>query len=136
MRVLFLLTLCLALGDAAFADSIERKQIVVVDGDTVRIDGIRTRLCCFDTPEIKDVRCDAERERGEKARARLQAILDANESIDVERLKRRDRWNRPLAKLRAGGRDVGEILIAESLAVPYNGRGFKMNWCPRYRVKR
>jgi endonuclease YncB( thermonuclease family) len=73
-----------------------------------------------DTPETTFgwYRCDAELERGLLAAKRLAEILDSG-AIDIEFATRRDRYKRRLARLTVDGRDVGEILIGERLAVRY-----------------
>jgi endonuclease YncB( thermonuclease family) len=125
----------IALCGVAHSEPIERWRIRVKDGDTIRLHGetINTRLVGFDTPETgpPDLRCDEEKVLGERARRRLVELLDAGE-IDIEHVGA-DRYDRPLARLRVNGEDVGAILIRERLAVPYRGRGPKMDWCPRRR---
>jgi endonuclease YncB( thermonuclease family) len=50
--------------------------IDVIDGDTVRHQGITYRLVGFDTPERGDrARCDDERQRAEKATQRLRNLI-------------------------------------------------------------
>jgi len=125
----------IGLVGSASADPIDRDQIQVVDGDTVHIDGKNVRLVGFDTPETTfgEYRCDPELEWGKRAAARLNEILDSANTIDIRYRKRPDRYKRPLALLKVDGRNVGQTLIRERLAVRYNGSGPKMDWCPRYR---
>jgi micrococcal nuclease len=125
------LGILLAMSATAHAEPIERWRITVKDADTIRLAGERIRLAGFDAPETgpPDLRCDAEREWGERAKRRLIELLD-NGALDIEYLPRRDRYGRRLAYLRVGGEDVGAILIRERLAVSYRGRGPKMDWCP------
>jgi micrococcal nuclease len=134
LLTIFLMTIITGEPHTALAEPIDRDQIEVMDGDTVRIAGERVRLIGFDTPEITEgqYRCDYERAWGERAAARLVQILDSG-SIDIEYRKRRDIYNPPLARLRVDGQEVGQILIREHLAVRYSGRGPKMDWCPRFR---
>jgi hypothetical protein len=50
--------------------------IEVIDGDTVRLQGVEYRLVGFDTPERGDkARCDHERRRAEEARERLRKLV-------------------------------------------------------------
>jgi endonuclease YncB( thermonuclease family) len=50
--------------------------IEVIDGDTVRLQGLVYRLSGFDTPERGDkARCDYERRRAEEARERLRKLV-------------------------------------------------------------
>lgn len=134
MRALFALTASLLLVASATADPIDRARIAIVDGDTIRIDGQTVRLVGFDAPETGDdtARCDAERERGKKAAARLAELL-ADGDIAIRYRKRRDLYGRLLGRLTVNGKNVGATLIRERLAVRYQGRGPKMDWCPRYR---
>lgn len=118
----------------AGAEPIERARIVIVDADTVRVDGTRVRLVGFDSPETRfgEYRCDHEREWGERATHRLAELLDTGE-LGIKYRRHRDRYHRPLARLTVNGEDVGRILIRERLAVRYKGYGPKMDWCPRGR---
>jgi endonuclease YncB( thermonuclease family) len=60
MRVWFALSLVLSGAGAAVAGPmpIERSRIVIVDGDTVRIDGVLMRVSGCDAPETREARCD------------------------------------------------------------------------------
>lgn len=120
----------------AYAEPIDRAQITVTDGDTIHVVGEpkAIRLVGFDAPETGDenARCDAEKERGERAKVRLSEILDTG-TLDIRYRKHRDRYGRRLARLTVDGQNVGGTLIREGLAVRYYGRGPKMDWCPRYR---
>jgi endonuclease YncB( thermonuclease family) len=104
----------------------------VYDGDTVELkcpDRKRTaRLVGFDTPETKDPGCAAEKALGDKSTARLRQIVDgADISFWHEG---HDKYGRELIRLSADGRDVGDALIREGLAVRYDS-GSRINWCKR-----
>src|SRR4051794_22856696 len=122
MRALFALTASLLPVAAATADPIARDKIEIVDGDTVRIDGKKVRLVGFDAPETGEdtARCDAERERGKKAAARLAELL-AEGDIAMRYRKRRDLYGRLLGRLTVNGKNVGATLIRERLAVRWIG---------------
>lgn len=101
-------------------------DIRVTDGDTFRIREERIRIANIDTPEMPGrARCDAEAELALAARARLGRLLAAG---DI-RLAREgvDRYGRTLARVRAGGVDVGDQLVRERLAQRWMGR--KASWC-------
>ena len=98
------------------ATPVERKRIRVVDGDTIELDGIRRRFRGCDTPEIKDARCDAERERGERAKARLEQLIDSGE-VKIYTRTPKDRYDRPLIDLFVAETDVCSTLMNEGLAV-------------------
>lgn len=99
----------------------------IVDGDTIWLEGRNLRLESFDTPEPYNDICGgrAEVELAHRASTRLRELLNQN-SFTVE-THGEDRYGRTLATIRIGGRDVGDILIAEGLARRWpNGREF---WC-------
>lgn len=103
--------------------------IEVIDGDTVRLQGVVYRLAGFDTPERGDrARCDDERQRAEKATQRLRGLI----STGNPRLTRVACACRPgqegtkncnsgrlCGSVTIDGRDVGQILISEGLAHSY-----------------
>jgi micrococcal nuclease len=70
----------------------------------------------IDSPETHGPRCEKELVRGLKAKERLTELLRGGR-IEVER-EGRDRYGRTLARVSAGGRDVGDVLIREGLALP------------------
>ena len=89
--------------------------VQVVDAQTIQIAYKRWQVKGYHAPRIEGARCPEERARGLQASARLE-ILFKTGKIDVVPEGRLDRW-RGLAKVTVDGRDVGEILIAEKLAV-------------------
>lgn len=104
----------------------------VVDGDTVILDCLgvgqfRARLMGFDTPETHRPRCNREALLGQAATRRLRALLDTPAGFAVQ-LGGWDRYERRLITITINGRDVGETLIAEGLALPYQ-RGRRPDWC-------
>ena len=107
-------------------------DVVVVDGDTIHLRGREenTRLIGFNAPESEKRRamCEAERNLGIKASARLEAIVAAGRLTfeDVQcscrpgtHGTRACNNGRSCGTLRASGMDVGEMLIGEGLAVPF-----------------
>lgn len=101
----------------------------VIDGDTVEHDGTVHRLLGYDAPETHDPGCAAEAALGRRATARLRELLAGARRIVLAPSHRVDRWGRQLSRLTVDGRDVREILIAEGLARPYDGRGPRAGWC-------
>ncbi len=96
---------------------------VAVDGDTLRCKNLteangRVRLARIDTPE-----------RGEpgyeKATEELAALIEGQEVtctlVDADPriagFQNRDRYGRPVARCSAGGRDLGETMLAHGYAV-------------------
>ena len=59
------------------ATKIARGGIQVVDGDTIRTNGLTYRLVGFDTPETHDAKCLQERALGQRAASRLKVMTGA-----------------------------------------------------------
>lgn len=105
-------------------------HIVVVDGDTVRVNGQPYRLSGLDTPERGDrARCEGELRKAEEAAGRLRQLV-ATGSPDLQRIRcagcevddegtHACNYGRLCGRLLVGGRDVSRILIEEGLAHPY-----------------
>jgi micrococcal nuclease len=103
----------------------------VVDGDTIKVACSESqgnvRLVGFDTPETFRPRCNAEKRLGEHAKATLETLLRTAHQIDLRRTGI-DKYSRALARVYIDGVDVAKPMIAQGLAVPYDG-GKRMNWC-------
>ena len=110
------------------AAPIGSNEIKVVDGDTIRAKGRSYRLVDFDAPETGRAKCDAERVLGQKAKERLQQLVDAG-GLDLTEIvcscpsstlgTRNCNYGRLCGRLTAHGEDVGAILIREKLARPF-----------------
>lgn len=101
------------------------------DGDTVTFGDEIVRIANIDAPELHRAKCDAERRLAIVARNRLAALLGAGK-IEIHRGdpadgRLKDRHGRTLATITIDGRDVGEIMIAEGLARPWEGK--RKPWC-------
>jgi len=106
-------------------------SFLLVDGDTVAIEGERIRIANIDTPEIHHAQCDAEKRLGLVAKRRLGELLAAGR-IEVHRGdpttgRKKDRYGRTLATVSVDGRDVGAVLVDEGLAREWTGR--RAPWC-------
>lgn len=114
----------LAIAAPAQAERIAR----IVDGDTVRAGGETVRLMGYDTPESGSrAQCPAEARLARRATERLRGL--AVRGLDLRR-HGRDRYGRTLAEaFTPDGRPVAQIMVAEGLAHPYNGRGPRGGWC-------
>ncbi|WP_445558063.1 thermonuclease family protein [Ochrobactrum sp. A-1] len=103
----------------------------MIDGDTFTIRAERIRIANIDAPEIGHPKCDAERRLGLVARKRLAELLGSGqvdiEKGDPESGRIKDRYGRTLALVYVDGKDVGETLIEELLARPWQGK--RRNWC-------
>src|SRR5437762_8896715 len=62
----------------AYAQPVSSTDIRVVDGDTIALSGLRqhVRLVGFNAPETRNAGCEAEAQVGERAKQRLQALVD------------------------------------------------------------
>ncbi len=105
-------------------------DVHVIDGDTIRVfhKGPNVRLVGFNTPETRRATCQGEREFGDQATRRLRDLV-RTDRLDFEFVRcacppgtegtQACNHKRRCGTLKANGRDVGEILIAENLAVPF-----------------
>ncbi len=131
------------LAGQVHAAPVEPGAIRVIDGDTIAAGGKTFRLVGFDTPETGPrAQCPAERGLGAEATQRLRRIV-AGGGLDLRRVSCRCRpgtegtracnYGRLCGTLTAGGRDVGEILIAAGLArlYPFGAQVGPANWCGR-----
>lgn len=100
----------------------------VVDGDTIWMNGVKIRVADIDAPETHPSRCAIEADLGGRATLRMQQLLNAGpfELVRIERDE--DRYGRKLRTLVRQGRSLGEILVSEGLARPYEG-GVRSGWC-------
>src|SRR5262249_2411003 len=122
----------LAVATAAVAqpEPIDPTDINVLDGDTVTIFKMQpnVRLVGFNAPETDRAACSAERELGVKAKDRLRGLVSAG-NLTFEYVNCSCpagtqgtfacNYGRDCGTLRSNGRDVGEILISDGLAVPF-----------------
>jgi endonuclease YncB( thermonuclease family) len=92
----------------AFAESVR-----VVDGDTLRVDGVTYRLWGIDAPE-SDQPCADGWPAGQTATEHLRALIgDHHVTCEPRTL---DRYGRTVAICRAGGRDLGADMVADGHA--------------------
>ena len=103
------------------------REACVIDGDTFWYRGEKIRIADINTPETSDPKCPAEAELGQRATARLTALLNAG-AFSLERTDRtHDRYGRALFTVTRGGESVGEALVREGLAEEW--RGYRREWC-------
>ena len=99
----------------------------VVDGDTIRLGGEKIRVADIDAPETHDFRCAEERDLGTRAARRLQQLLNGG-AVSLQAIDRdEDRYGRKLRVVLVDGRSVGDLLVGEGLARPYEGG--RRPWC-------
>jgi endonuclease YncB( thermonuclease family) len=112
------------------AAPIDSDDIRVIDGDTIRVyhKQPNVRLVRYNAPETRNAKCEAERNLGASATRRLRELVREGD-LDFEFVQCSCRpgtkgtmscnWGRRCGTLKAKGRDVGDILIAEKLSVPF-----------------
>ena len=113
-----------------YSDVSVSRIIKVIDGDTFRVDinelpdiigkNIRIRILGINAPEING-KYAFEKELAIKARDFVQILLD---NADLVVLKNLNRGNffRLLAEVIVDGKNLGELLVANDLAVRYQGK--------------
>jgi endonuclease YncB( thermonuclease family) len=124
-----LVAFLLLAGRSALADVIEPRHVRVIDGDTITMNGKTIHLVGFVVPETRDAQCKAERELGDKAARRMRDLilsggLDYSPAVCSCPAATLGKWfcnfGRTCGTLKANGRDVGDILVEEGLAVAYS----------------
>lgn len=104
------------------------KQNCVIDGDTIRYDGMKIRLADIDTPETYEPGCPSEAALGKRATLRMQELINEGPFIVADTGGRdEDKYGRKLRMITRNGRSLGDILIAEGLARPWGGA--RRSWC-------
>jgi micrococcal nuclease len=101
----------------------------VVDGDTVRMDGVTYRLLGFDTPETVYAQCSYERRLGYEATKRLEELIRNATTVELEKTNRSCKWFRLCARLVIDGDVLAVTMIREGHAVPYDGNTKRRDWC-------
>ena len=134
MKCLALLVaaLCVALSPGGHAEPVDANSIVVVDGDTIDVGPHRYRMVGYDTPEIRTPRRKVsadERALATIAKERFAELLRSG-PLDLTEVAcscpastlGTDKCNggRKCGVLLLNGRNIGETLIAEELAVPFH----------------
>ncbi len=137
---------CATLAYAANSGPVDPKHVEAVEGDTIDVgpDVVRFRLVGFDTPASgSGAKCTAERERGNEAKRKLQQLV-AGGDLNLQRVDcacargtegtAACNQGRFCGVLKAGGKDVADIMIEAGLAEKYIcGRDTcpaPKNWCP------
>ena len=85
------------------------------------------RVADIDAPETHDFRCAEERDLGNRATRRLRQLLNGG-AVSLQAIDRdEDRYGRKLRVVLVDGRSVGDLLVGEGLARPYEGG--RRPWC-------
>ncbi len=126
----------LALGKIPTTDSLSEvfsfcggstRMNCVVDGDTFWFKGEKIRIADIDTPELSPPRCEAERIKGETAKARLLALLNAGNFSLAAGWRDEDKYGRKLRTVTRSGQSLGITLVEEGLARRWDGA--RHGWC-------
>ena len=100
----------------------------VIDGDTIRIEGQSIRIADFDTPEVRNYGCAAEKSLGDRATLRMLELVNGGAfTMTLWDHRDQDQYGRKLRVLSRDGQSLGMILVAEGLARPWNGA--RRSWC-------
>ena len=137
MRIPALACLLFLIALTAKAEPIPSGAIQVIDGDTISARGQTVRLVGFDTPEPENLaRCEAERTLAAKATAKLRQLV-AGGGLDLSLVRcscstgtegtQACNYGRACGILKAAGKDVAGLLIADGLAKPFH---CSRNRCP------
>jgi micrococcal nuclease len=116
-----------AFGEFRLCGGLNRYNCVI-DGDTIRYQGVKIRLADIDTAEITAPKCRYEADLGHKAKRRLLELINAG-PIEVVSTGGPDvdRYGRKLRLILQNGRSLGDVLVAEGLARRWNGA--RRPWC-------
>ena len=121
----------LLLGAAAPAR--QARVAHVTDGDTIRLaSGERIRIAGIDAPETQrgQAKCQREIDAGRAATATARRLL-AGRAVQLERVGRS--YNRTVARVTLGGRDVAGELVRRGAARWWPRGAGKPDWCGRDR---
>lgn len=136
LALLALLPAAVLAGPPTYGNAVVDQVRTVYDGDTFFADikgwppvagqHIGIRVYGIDTPEMRG-KCPEEKELARKAKQRAVELLRAANTVELRNL-RRDKYFRLLAEVYVDGKNLGDSLIKEGLAVPYYGKT-KTSWC-------
>lgn len=109
----------------------------VYDGDTMRITvagwpdimghNMPIRINGIDTPEIRG-KCQSEKDKAILARDMVLRMVAAGREVSISNLSR-GKYFRIVADVYVDGISIGQTLLEMGLAVSYNGKGKRHNWC-------
>ena len=108
---------------------VEAREIRVIDGDTLMVDGERMRMIGYDTPghDWRSAKCIGEIRRGQRATRHLQNLLDGAARIRIYR-KGTGLWGRTLVTVKIDRVDVMELMVKAGHAA-INHTKKRLDWC-------
>ena len=132
-------------GEIGTSEAVNRMDVYVVDGDTVRVRAQTYRLVGIDAPEIGETaRCESEIEKGYEAKARVVDLVHSGRPLTLQRVacscppsapegSMSCNYGRQCGILQVSGEDVGKTLMREGLAKAYPYRWDRVppkpKWC-------
>jgi endonuclease YncB( thermonuclease family) len=121
----FVCVLCGVLLTGYFTLTEAAQKVSVIDGDSLRMNGVEIRLIGIDAPEYTQNCYDAQNQSyacGQKARAyMLEMIKQAEEqglSVECES-QGTDRYHRELSVCKAGTKDLNQAMVRAGWAIAY-----------------
>lgn len=117
------------------------KYVRNYDGDTVTVaipdthplfgKNIPVRIVGIDTPE-KNGKVPCEKQRARDAQRLVANIMKNAKTIELRNVDR-DKYFRVLAEVWVDGKSVGDVLVKNKLALPYNGgrKPASADWCKK-----
>ena len=95
---------------------------------TIRFGGSTIRIEDIDAPETGEPKCASEGRLGRRATLRLLELVNVGPFEVVYTGGRdADSYGRKLRRIERDGRSLGDTLVAEGLARPWNGA--RQSWC-------
>ena len=101
-------------------------EVEVLSGDAIKIGQNEWRIANIDAPKI-DGKCQGERQLARLSQAKLAEFL-AQGDMEITPTGERDEDGRPMARVHMNGEDVGDKMVAVSLAQRH---GSARPLCPR-----
>lgn len=132
-RVLLTMTLLCAIHADAWAQMFTEcgrgdKAACVVDGDTFWLEGHKVRVADIDAPELNSAKCREEYEAALASKHRLLQLLNGG-TFELRSWVGReyDRYGRRLAVVVRNGSSIGDQMVREGYARPWEGK--RRPWC-------
>jgi micrococcal nuclease len=108
-------------------------SLQIIDGDTIKVDGLTYRLVGYDTPELRSGKCVAERRLASKARLRLSQLASEPSAKLQEVLCHGSNFGRKCGIVYVNGKNIATVMVKEGFADNYwcgsAGCPKRRNWC-------